>query len=60
MRIGLFGAEISSINKGVSALAISQIAIINQVCQQNNIAYKITIFSDEKESMLIQCVQNCQ
>lgn len=49
LTIGLFGCEISSANKGVAALAVAQLKIINDICSDLEIDYNIVIFSNEQK-----------
>ena len=47
IRIGIFGAALSSVNFGVTALGISQIAMLEDIAKSMKVSPEYWIFSDE-------------
>ena len=50
INIGLFGIALNSNNFGVTALGVTQVRLISQLCEKNGIEYIIIIFSGENLS----------
>lgn len=51
IRIGLFGAELQSINFGCAALAYSQINLLGSIAKKNNVDLECWIFSDDSQEV---------
>lgn len=55
--IGLFGVALHSTNYGVTALAISQIAMLESIAREIGCAFKYIVFSGESKEETI-CIKN--
>lgn len=55
--IGLFGVALHSTNYGVTALGISQIAMLESIAEENECTFKYIVFSGESKKET-ECIKN--